>query len=74
MIKLAPTQWQDIKTDIIATYGRSTVLLRDKMRRELGFVNREHRWYDHDCAEYRCVIMLDFYDDAAETMFRLRYL
>lgn len=74
MIKLAPLVWRDIKTSIIRDYGLSTVLIRDKMKSELGFVDREHRWYDYDCAEYRSIIMLDFYNDTAETMFRLKYL
>lgn len=82
MIKLDPVKWQDIKVSIIQDYGLSTVLIRDRMRRELGFTVREHNEYQRisnqhnsfDYATHTCTICLDFYDDAAETMFRLKYL
>jgi hypothetical protein len=52
------------------------------MRRELGCTSRTHRfWKPQDgvgvydgYGDYVVEIHLDFYDDAKETMFRLKYL
>ena len=70
MIKLTHSEWMAAQTRISTDHGQSMVLVRSKMQRELGFTPRHHRDYNNavDC------IFLDFYDDAAETMFRLRYL
>jgi len=61
--------------EIRDTYPPSTWMIRDKMRRELGFTVREHEvwrqsrdgpWPDQ---EY----YLDFYDAAQQTWFMLKY-
>lgn len=51
------------------------------MQRELGFVPRFHQhWVDPDTDDdefhgrYQDTVYLDFYDDAKETFFRLKYL
>ena len=69
MITLSLYEWRAMKERLATDYGRGVLLLRDKTKRELGFTVRLH----HD-AEYPSVVCLDFYDDAAETMFRLKYL
>jgi hypothetical protein len=77
MIKLTHHEWKVIRVQIIAEHGQSMVLLRDKMKRELGFTVRDHKlWAKHPNGDTRVgfQICLDFYNDSAETMFRLRYL
>lgn len=70
MITFTPYEWQELRERMATDYGRGVLLLRGKTKRELGFTVREH----HDTDEYRTIICLDFYDDAKETMFRLKYL
>jgi ribosomal protein L34 len=71
MITFTLYEWRELKERMATDYGRGVLLLRDKTKRELGFTVREH----HDTDKYRrTLICLDFYDDAKETMFRLKYL
>jgi hypothetical protein len=47
------------------------------MRRELGFTTRAHEHWVNDGdigSGFRTTMYLDFYDDAAETFFRMKYL
>jgi len=77
VIILSLQEWRIVQDSIIAEHGRSMVLLRDKMRRELGFTAREHTYKEDKFGIYYNVIReihLDFYSDAAETMFRLKWL
>jgi hypothetical protein len=69
MIKFTLYEWREIKERLATDYGRSVLLLKEKTKRELGFTVRLH----HDF-EFPSVVCLDFYDDAKETMFRLKYL
>ena len=73
MITLKLDEWVPIQQKIIDEYPLSTVLIRSKMKRELGFTVRNHRDYS-SWDETIDDIRLDFYDDAKETMFRLKYL
>ena len=70
-LQLAPKQWEDIKERIIQDYGKTSILVTWVLKRELGFTFREH-WLGGYCAG--TVIYLDFYDESAMTMFRLKYL
>lgn len=77
MITLTHYKWRELRERIAADYGRGVLLLRGKTKRELGFTVREHKDSikqpngDTLVGFYIC---LDFYDDAKETMFRLKYL
>jgi hypothetical protein len=42
------------------------------MRDKLGFVDREHRWWE-DGKGYQTHICLDFYNEPKRTMFMLKY-
>lgn len=53
-------------------YGRGVMLIRSRMRNKLGFVDREHRWYEPGKG-YGMHICLDFYDEPKRTMFLLKY-
>ena len=70
-LQLAPKQWEAIKERIIQDYGKTSILVSWVLKRELGFTFREH-WPGDYCAG--TVIYLDFYDESAMTMFRLKYL
>lgn len=78
-------EWDDIFAKIKGDYAGtpSVYLLRSKMKDTLGFTVREHTVYRDgtdveygdfdDWRDFRTEIHLDFYDEAARTMFLLRY-
>jgi hypothetical protein len=74
MITLEQREWEHIykKLKVDWTHKPSVFLIRDVMKRELGFTTRSHQ--DWNQGRYRDIMYLDFYDDSAETMFRLKYL
>lgn len=76
MITLTEQQWTQIRKQLKAEYGwkPSVLLIRETMRRELGFTTRQHTAWSHTDKQYEIAICLDFYDDAAETFFRMKYL
>ena len=74
MLTLDAREWAKIRKQIKEEYSwkPSILLIRDVMRRELGFVTRYQEYSQtHGTKE---AIFLDFYDDAMETLFRLKYL
>lgn len=84
VIKLTPKEWAPIRQAIKEEFKLqpAVFLVRDAMRRELGFTTRYHRYwksaentlsYDGH-GEYVEEVHLDFYDELSETMFRLKYL
>lgn len=77
-----PNHWREIRDQLINEFGPS-IVIRSRMRRELGFTVREHRqWisniYDakkhRELGYYQDQVHLDFYNDAAQSWFQLRYL
>ena len=74
MIKLTEGEWARIHASIAQEYPPSFLLIRDVMRRELGFTSRRHTEWEAGMVYNNSVIYLDFYDDAQETWFRLKYL
>lgn len=78
-----PGEWSDIYSRILQEYGTG-MAIRPRMRRELGFVYRHHRglvpnlpgqsWRGGSNMHYEDQIHLDFYSDAAQSWFQLRYL
>jgi hypothetical protein len=75
MITLTVKEWTRIRKQLRVDYAwkPSIFMIRDTMRRELGFLPRYHRVYDEHTG-YTETVYLDFYDDPTETMFRLKYL
>jgi hypothetical protein len=70
-LKLRVEQWSRLKEKLLLDYPRSTVLIREKSQRVLGFVSRSHLgWSD---GRYTEVIYLDFYNEPKKTMFALKY-
>ena len=82
-VKLKHRTWEAIFERIRADYPPSVSMIRDKMRKVLGFTVREHTLYrdgtdvvyDHvsDWRDYRTELHLDFYDEPKRTMFLLKY-
>lgn len=78
-VKLTHSEYERVKSDLVATHGK-VILISYVCKRELGFTFREHHQYDQAANRlgdhrdrYSCWYV-DFYNDAAETMFRLKYL
>lgn len=73
-------EWTDIYKAILQDYGMG-MAVRTRLRRELGFTYRNHQeWIEFDrsgdrvrryCEEQ---VHLDFYSEAAQSWFILRYL
>ena len=83
MIVLTRTQWTEIFEKIKSEYPPSTYLIRSNMRERLGFTLREHTpwiqtYKDGDPGPHgfygKVQFCLDFYNDSAESWFRLKYL
>ena len=76
-----PGDWIKIYTKILQDYGQG-MAVRTRLRRELGFTYRHHRGLvPHDIAipgepamHYEDQIHVDFYNEAAQSWFQLRYL
>jgi len=52
----------------------SVFMIREVMKRELGFTTRMHRQWDPGMVNYQEHVLLDFWNDEKETFFRLKYL
>jgi hypothetical protein len=75
MLTLTAGEWREIRKRLNEEYKwkPSVLIIREVMKRELGFVTRYHQIYSHEHGRQE-IIYLDFYDDAMETLFRLKYL
>ena len=74
---LDPPQWEDLKQQLTQDYPASTMLIRSKKRAVLGFTERRHlRWLPGvpgSVGYYQAEVHLDFYDEAKQTFFILKY-
>jgi hypothetical protein len=82
MIKLDPDQWQKIHHRLVREHPPSVMLIRSRMREVLGFTVRNHsEWVEQgknangraygQTLDWFC---LDFYNDAMESWFHLKYM
>jgi hypothetical protein len=82
MITLTEAEWAEIHQQLAQEHPPSWLLIRESMKRNLGFtVRRHHQWIHHKPSEgkhspgyYRDEVCLDFFNEAQETFFRLKYL
>lgn len=76
MIALTAREWSAILVKLKDEYSTkpSVFMIRNVMKRELGFTTRYHKEWEPGMAQYKETVFLDFYDDPSETMFRLKYL
>jgi hypothetical protein len=75
MITLTPREWNKIRKQLKEEYAwkPSVLLIREAMKRELGFTSRYHQVYNEQTG-YIEHVCLDFYTDSSESWFRLKYL
>jgi hypothetical protein len=75
MITLTDREWKRVYKELKDDYANSPsmFLIRDKMKRELGFTPRFHSEWKTTVG-YVETVYLDFYNDASESWFRLKYL
>ena len=76
-----PGEWSDVYAQILRDYGMG-MAIRTRLRRELGFVYRHHQGLvpldtprkDGYTMRYEDQVHLDFYSEAAQSWFQLKYL
>jgi hypothetical protein len=75
MLTLTVKEWTKIRKSLREDYNwrPSVFLIREVMKRELGFTTRYHKTYSHQHGTIE-IVYLDFFDDTKETWFRLKYL
>lgn len=71
--KLTHSQWDQLYAKLKQDYPLSTVIIRDKMQRVLGFLNRDYHRFNPSTHKYEDCVYLDWYDESKRTMFYLRY-
>ena len=76
MITLSNRDWLAIKESLQLEWAHkpSVFLMRSVMKRELGFTVRVDEIWCKLNYKMSYTIYLDFFNEPAETMFRLRYL
>ena len=76
-----PGEWSDIYAKILQQYGM-ILAIRPRLKRELGFTYRHHKglvaneypYPDGPNMRYQDQVHLDFYSEAAQSWFQLKYL
>jgi hypothetical protein len=71
-ITLKPVQWDKLREKLKNDYKPSVILIRENMRKTLGFVDRTHTEWSN-LKGYHTVVCLDFYSEPKRTMFLLKY-
>lgn len=72
-VKLSVSQWKKIRKLLQEEHPKTVFMLRDKMKRILGFTVREHREYIEEKGYYDNQIHLDFFSENKRTMFLLKF-
>jgi hypothetical protein len=68
-------EWNTIQDQLLDDWPRSHIILRSVMKRELGFtVRKRDVWQGSGLIYTTTTVYLDFFDDAKETWFALKYL
>ena len=74
-LKLTVEQWRKIRADLQTEHPKTVFMLKEKMKRVLGFTVREHNeWIpklDGGYSDHS--IRHDFYNERKYTMFILKY-
>ncbi len=82
-LKLSDKEWNKIKLQIEKDYGQTVLLLSWRLKSELGFAVRYHRYWKNDdgpageydgYGQYIQEVHLDFDTEKNTTFFRLKYL
>ena len=72
-IELTHTQWNTLYKQLMQDYPMSVMLIRERMKDKLGFVNRNHREFEPQSHSFKEVVMLDFYSEKKRTFFIMKY-
>jgi hypothetical protein len=72
-VELTLPQWASLKEQLRKDYRPSYILVRERMKKHLGFVDREFRDYDKITGKYKHCICLDFYSEKKYTYFVMKY-
>lgn len=81
-VVLTVEQWKTIRLALQEEHPKTVFMLRDKMRKVLGFTVREHKaWIDKpqtagddlNFGYYDYQIHLDFYSENKRTMFLMKF-
>ena len=75
--ELTHAEWDKIREQIRTEFGDSMLMIRSRMRDELGFLPREHRvWLKKmDGGHWgETVIHIDFFTEQARTYFLMKYI
>jgi hypothetical protein len=75
--ELTHAEWNKIREQIRSEHGNSMLMIRSRMRDELGFLPREHRvWLKKmDGGHWgETEIHIDFYSEQARTYFLMKYI
>lgn len=70
---LTPAQWSRLYQRLKQDFPITTLMIRSRMRNTLGFLNRDHRYYNPETHRYVEVVCLDWYSEPKRTMFLLKY-
>ena len=77
-LEFTRNEWIPLQQRLVEDHGLGVINISWVCRRELGFTIRHHRLWQADAydgyGEWENVVILDFYDPAKETWFRLKYL
>ena len=72
-IILTVAQWTYIRTELQTEHPKTVFMIKDKMKRVLGFTVREHKQWDEGVVNVMFEIHLDFYSEKKRTMFLLKF-
>ena len=75
--ELTHAEWNQVREQIREEFGNSMLMIRSRMREELGFLPREHRvWVPKmDGGHWgETVIHIDFFTEQARTYFLMKYI
>jgi len=75
-IQFAVEEWEQLRLKMTKDHELkpSVFMIREVMKRELGFTTRMHRQWDPGMVNYQEHVLLDFWNDEKEIFFRLKYL
>ena len=72
-IVLTVSQWKKVREELQTEHPKTVFMLRDKMKRVLGFTVREHKSWDAGLVNEVFEIHLDFYSERKRTKFLLKF-
>jgi len=72
-ISMPLESWPKIYNQLAKDYPASVIIIRGKMRRELGFTTRVYKKWRDGVVDYDEFLVMDFYDEKKKSMFLLRY-